>query len=109
MVENITKATFDKEVLNSDLPVIVDFWASWCGPCKLMAPVFEELSKEYSGTLKFVKVSVEEEEELAGEQEIGGIPCLIVFNKGKEMDRITGFAPKDILKQKIDAILSKIL
>jgi thioredoxin 1 len=108
LVENITKDTFTKEVLGSELPVIVDFWASWCGPCKMMAPIYEELSKDYEGKMNFMKVNVENEEELAGSQDIMGIPCLIVFNKGKEIDRITGFAPKDGLKQKIDDILEKI-
>ena len=108
MVDNITKDTFEKEVLQSEVPIIIDFWASWCGPCKMMAPIFEELSKEYKGKLNFAKVNVEEEEALAGEQDIMGIPCLIIYNKGKEVDRITGFAPKDGLKEKIDAILEKL-
>jgi len=108
MVQELTEESFQKEVLESDLPVIVDFWASWCGPCKMMAPVFEEISKEYEGKLKFAKISTEDYPNAAGQNMVTGIPCLIIFNKGEEADRIVGFMMKPQLKQKIDAILSKI-
>ena len=108
MVLELTTDNFNQEVLQSDLPVIVDFWASWCGPCKMLAPVFEEISSEYEGKLKFAKISTEESPEIAGQNAVSGIPCLIVFNKGKEADRIIGFAPKPQLKEKIDVILSKL-
>ena len=104
----LTKNNFEKEVKNSDTPVIVDFWASWCGPCMNLAPIFEETSKDYSGKLKFAKLNVEENSDLSGEFGVRGIPCLIVFNKGKEVDRIVGSMEKDALKEKIDAILGKI-
>ncbi len=104
----LTKDNFEKEVKNSDIPVIVDYWASWCGPCMNMAPTFEELSKEYEGKLKFAKLNVENNQELAGQFGIRGIPCLIVFNKGEEVDRIVGSMPKDALKEKIDDILGKL-
>jgi thioredoxin 1 len=97
-----------KEEINRDLPVIVDFWASWCGPCKMMAPVFEELSSDYSGKLTFAKISTEDNPSVSGEYSVSGIPCLIVFNRGEEVDRIVGFAPKPVLKQKIDAVLAKL-
>ena len=105
---NINQSNFDNEVKNSDLPVIVDFWAPWCGPCQMMRPIFEELSGEYENKLKFVKLNTDEEQLLASQFNIQGIPCLIVLNKGKEVDRIVGFAPKEMLKAKIDVILKNI-
>ncbi len=107
MVLELNKDTI-KDAINKDLPVIVDFWASWCGPCKMLAPVFEELSSEYEGKLTFAKISTEENPAVGGEYAVSGIPCLIVFNKGEEIDRIIGFAPKPALKEKIEGILSKI-
>ena len=108
MVTHITNENYDAEVKNSDLPVIVDYWASWCGPCQMMGPVFEEISSDYEGKLNFAKANVEEQQELASQAGVMGIPCLIVFNKGVEVDRIVGFAPKEQLKQKIDAVLNKL-
>ncbi|MCK5630214.1 MAG: thioredoxin [Nanoarchaeota archaeon] len=101
----INKDNFQEEITNSQIPVIIDFWASWCGPCQMMGPVFEELSNDYEGKLKFAKISTEDDPELANQFQIQGIPCLIITKDGKEIDRITGFAPKDILKQKIDEIM----
>ncbi|MBT4935877.1 thioredoxin [Candidatus Woesearchaeota archaeon] len=97
-----------KEAIMSSTPVIVDFWASWCGPCKMLAPVFEELSEEYDGTLTFTKISTEDNPDAGSMYNVAGIPCLIVFKDGKEIDRIVGFAPKPLLKQKIDAVLEKV-
>ncbi len=108
MVQELTAQSFPKEVLQSPLPVIVDFWATWCGPCRMLAPVFDELSKEYSGKLKFAKISTEDHPEVAENNMVTGIPCLILFHNGEEADRIVGFMPKPMLKQKIDAILQKL-
>jgi len=85
--------------------VLVDFWASWCGPCKMLTPVFEELSAEFEGKVKFVKVSTEEAPEIAQKYNVSGIPCLVLMKKGEEVDRIVGFLPKPMLKEKIEGML----
>ena len=104
----LNSENFEEEVEKSDIPVITDFWATWCAPCLMMGPAFEELSEEYKGKLKFTKLNTDEEPMLASKFGIQGIPTLIITNKGKEVGRVVGFAPKEILKEKIDAILEKI-
>jgi thioredoxin 1 len=105
MVEQVTASNFKEKI--SQGWSIVDFWAEWCGPCKQLAPIFEELSGEYTGKLNFFKLDTEQFGELAGEHNVRGIPCLIVFQEGVEKDRIVGFMPKESLKEKIDAALQK--
>jgi len=106
MVLEITEKNFESEVVKSDIPVILDFWAEWCGPCRMMAPVFEQLSSEFKGKLKFGKVNVDENSGIAGKFSIRGIPCLVIAKKGQEVDRIVGYASKDVVKSKIEEILS---
>jgi thioredoxin 1 len=104
-VINLTKENFEKEVRNSEIPVIVDFWAPWCAPCLMMKPNFEEISEDFEGTLKFAKLNTDEEPGIASQFDIMGIPCLIIMEKGEEKDRIVGLLPKEILKEKINSIL----
>lgn len=104
---HLTLGTYKKEVTESKTLVIIDFYADWCGPCKLMAPVFEELSEEYKSKLKFMKLDTEAEMTLASQFGVRSIPTLVIMNKGKEVDRLVGFMPKEMLKKQIDAVLKK--
>jgi thioredoxin 1 len=100
MTTNATFASFEQDVLNASEPVIVDFWAEWCGPCRMISPVLEEISQEYAGKLKVVKVNVDEEPELAMNYEVTGIPLLGVFKDGKLVKQLVGARPKAaILKE----------
>ncbi|MBI2552156.1 thioredoxin [Candidatus Uhrbacteria bacterium] len=105
-MNNLTDATFSKEVLESKIPVVVDFWAPWCGPCKVMGPIFEELSKGYPATaLKFAKLNVDENSQFPSKFGVMSIPTLIVFKNGKPADQFVGIQDKVQLKKKLDAII----
>ena len=98
---NLTNDMFEQEVLQSDVPVLVDFWATWCGPCRMLAPVVEALADEYDGKIKVCKVNVDEEEDLAIRFGISSIPTLLVFKNGQLADTSTGF----VTKEQIEAML----
>ncbi|HKV45860.1 MAG TPA: thioredoxin [bacterium] len=102
----VTEQTFDNEVLKSATPVLVDFWAAWCGPCKMIAPIVEELAGEYAGKLKVLKLDVDESGGVAARYNVMSIPTLGIFNKGELVERIVGYMPKEQLKKRIDAALT---
>lgn len=97
----ITDANFDKEVLNAETPVLVDFWAVWCGPCKMIAPVVEEIASEYAGKLKVGKLDVDQNQDVAMKYGIRSIPTLMVFKGGKVVEQIIGALPKRSLLDKV--------
>lgn len=93
----VTDATFDAEVKNSDIPVVVDFWAEWCGPCKMIGPALEELSDDFAGRVKIVKVNVDENPSAPAALGVRGIPALFMFKDGQVVSNKTGAAPKSVL------------
>jgi thioredoxin 1 len=101
----VNDSDFDQMVLKSDMPVLVDFWATWCAPCRMVAPVVEELAKEYEGKVTFAKVDVDHNAKTAGRYGIRSIPSLILFKKGEPISNIVGFRPKAELKKSLDAAL----
>ena len=101
----VTDETFDAEVKNSDIPVVVDFWAEWCGPCKQIGPALEELSNEMEGQIKVVKVDVDNNQEFAAKYGVRNIPTVLLFKDGEVVDKQVGVAPKATYAAKIDAVL----
>lgn len=97
---------FQKAVLEADVPVLVDFWAPWCGPCRMVAPVVEELAGQYAGRIRTVKVNVDDSPEVAGRYGIQSIPSLVFFKGGKEATRVVGAVPKAHLARAIDQVLA---
>jgi thioredoxin 1 len=106
MTLELTAESFQEDVLQAELPVLVDFWASWCGPCKSLAPTLEELSEQYAGQVVIAKIEADKNKELAAQYNVRSIPCLIMFKNGTEIDRWTGNIPKvtlcDIIARQID-------
>lgn len=96
---------FEQEILKSDQPVLVDFWAPWCGPCRTVGPIVEELAGDFEGRLKVAKVNTDNNQQNAARLGIQGIPTLIIFRDGKEVDRVVGAVPKPALKQRIEQVL----
>ena len=103
---DVSDATFEDEVLKSDKPVLVDFWAPWCGPCRMVAPVVEELAREYDGKVKFYKLNTDDNVSTAVKYGIRSIPSLLMFKDGQSVDQIIGFRPKGDLKRVIDKALA---
>jgi thioredoxin 1 len=101
----IEDASFDKVVLQAKMPVLVDFWAPWCGPCRMVAPVVDELAEEYDGKVSFGKVNVDDNPKIASQYGVMSIPTLILFKNGKPVSNIVGFRPKDELKKNLDTAL----
>jgi thioredoxin 1 len=104
-VQEVTDASFDGEVLKSDVPVLIDLWAPWCGPCKAISPVVEELAKEYSGRLKVVKMNVDDNPQTPSRYGVRSIPNLILFKNGQVRDQIVGAVPKAHLVKAIDQVV----
>ncbi len=96
VVTVVTNESFDTEVLQSELPVLVDFWASWCGPCRLIAPAVEEAAAEYKGKVRFAKINVDDAKAAAAKCDIESLPTLVLFRQGREVDRMVGAPPGDM-------------
>ncbi len=101
----VTDTTFDADVMKGDLPTLVDFWAPWCGPCRMVAPIVEELGEEYAGKVNFFKMNTDENPSVPGKYGIRSIPSLLIFKDGELKDTIVGFRPKSDLKKRLDAAL----
>lgn len=99
---NVTDSTFESLVLQSDMPALVDFWASWCAPCRAIAPIVDEMAQEYTGKLRVVKVNVDDNPATPGKYGVRGIPTLILFKGGKVVDQLVGAVPKNQIKELIE-------
>lgn len=104
-IKEISDATFEQEVLKSDLPIVVDFWAPWCGPCKSIAPVLEELAVEYSGKIRVAKVNVDDNPRTPTQYKVRGIPNLVFFKDGEVVNQVIGAVPKEQLVDAINKLL----
>ena len=101
-VGDVSDATFEAEVLKSSIPVLVDFWAPWCGPCRAVAPVVDEIANEYKGRLKVLKLNTDENPKTAQSYRISGIPSLMVFKNGQPVEQVVGAVPKSTLSSAVD-------
>jgi thioredoxin 1 len=104
-VVEVNDANFEQEVLQSDQPVLVDFWAAWCGPCKALSPIVDEVASEYSGKLKVMKMDVDRNQATPMRYGIRGIPALLLFKGGKVADQIVGYVPKDTIERSISRVI----
>jgi thioredoxin 1 len=107
-VTEVNDANFEQDVLKSDQPVLVDFWAAWCGPCRALAPVVDEVATQYNGHLKVMKMDVDKNNVTPSRYGIRGIPALLLFKDGKVADQIVGFVPKDTIDKSISKVLATI-
>ncbi len=98
---HVTDSTFDTQVLKSDIPVLTDFWAEWCGPCKMIAPILEEIAEDYDGQIKIAKVDVDENNQIAMRLGVQSIPTVILFKNGQAVERLVGAMPKERLLSRI--------
>ena len=105
-VQHVKDETFKEQVTNSDVPVLVDFWAPWCAPCRMVAPVLEQIANEYEGRAKVVKVNVDEEHQVAGSLGVRSIPTIALFHDGKVKDTVVGARPKEDFQKLLDHHLS---
>ncbi len=105
MVIEITDANFGNEVLKSEIPVVVDFWSPWCGPCHILAPVTDKLAQEYSGKVKFCKLNVAQNHKITTKYQVMSIPLLVFFKQGTRVDSILGAVPENSIRPKLDALL----
>lgn len=106
MISHATDLSFKDDVLNSDMPVLVDFWATWCGPCKMLAPVVEEVANNLEGKVKVVKLDVDENPTVAGQFGISSIPTMILFNQGEPVGKLVGFRPAEQIESAIKGALN---
>uniref|UniRef100_E6QMB5 Thioredoxin 1 n=1 Tax=mine drainage metagenome TaxID=410659 RepID=E6QMB5_9ZZZZ len=105
-VLEVSDAMFEQEVLQSEQPVLVDFWAVWCGPCKMIGPIVDELAESYAGRLKVAKVNVDQNGATPSRYGIRGIPALLFFKGGKVADQIVGYVPREVIEEKINRVLA---
>ena len=105
MIQSVTKDNFDNEILKAQIPVVVDFYADWCGPCKMMSPLMEKLSGEYEGKVKFCKVNVDDEEELAIQNKVQSIPLFVLYKDGQVIDKAVGARAEDEMRELISKAL----
>lgn len=107
MAQAVSDATFQQEVLQADVPVLVDFWATWCGPCRMIAPIIEELSSEFEGRAKVVKLDVDQNPQVSMQFGIRSIPTLLFFKDGQVADQLVGAVPKKVLADKLETLATQ--
>jgi thioredoxin 1 len=105
MVSEVTDQNFEEEVLKSDIPVVVDFWAPWCGPCRMIAPIAEKLSEEFDGRVKFCKLNVDQNNDTAASYRVRSIPLLVFFKGGEKVDESLGAVPEAMIRPKVENLL----